>query len=356
MVELQSKKEFEEIFTTIAEEVISELVPNFEMPESAVNWCKELVNGTVTGGKMNRGLSVVHSVQIIKGNEVTEDLIKEAAILGWCIEWLQAYFLVADDVMDKSKTRRGLPCWYLRTKPLEGADDETVDLIACNDSLILEGMIYRILKIYFRQKPYYADLLDLFHEVTYQTELGQLLDLTSQPSSKKNNLDLFTIETYKKIVKYKTAFYSFYLPIALSLIVCDLYTEENIETSKSILLPMGEYFQIQDDFLDCYGTYEQIGKIGRDIEENKCGWLVVQALKLCNQEQREIISNHYGSENAEDVAIIKKLYKDLDLETIFSDYEEESYQQLSTLINEVNDDFPKEIFDKLLAKIYKRSK
>ena len=61
--------------------------------------------------------------------------------------------------------------------------------------------------------------------------------------------------------------------------------EAAYQEAESIMMKMGRYFQIQDDYLDCFGTPEQIGKIGRDIEENKCGWLAVQALKLCNEEQ-----------------------------------------------------------------------
>lgn len=45
-------------------------------------------------------------------------------------------------------------------------------LVAINDSFLLESMIYRVLSKYFRDSPYYADLIDLFHETSYQTELG----------------------------------------------------------------------------------------------------------------------------------------------------------------------------------------
>ncbi|KAL6520440.1 glycerol channel [Orobanche hederae] len=37
-------------------------------------------------------------------------------------------------------------------------------MIAANDGILLRNHIPRILKIHFREKPYYVDLLDLFNE------------------------------------------------------------------------------------------------------------------------------------------------------------------------------------------------
>lgn len=44
--------------------------------------------------------------------------------------------------------------------------------------------------------------------------------------------------------------------------------------------------------MDCYGDPEVIGKIGTDIQENKCSWLVIQALKKATESQREILEVH----------------------------------------------------------------
>ena len=42
----------------------------------------------VPGGKLNRGLSVVDSVAILKDRELTEEEYFKAAILGWSVEWV----------------------------------------------------------------------------------------------------------------------------------------------------------------------------------------------------------------------------------------------------------------------------
>jgi geranylgeranyl pyrophosphate synthase len=60
------------------------------------------------------------------------------------------------------------------------------------------------------------------------------------------------------------------------------------EQAKTILMMIGEYFQIQDDYLDCYGKLEDIGKEGSDIQDNKCSWLVVKALEIASPVQRKV--------------------------------------------------------------------
>ena len=113
-------------------------------------------------------------------------------------------FLITDDIMDASETRRGQPCWYKLPE---------VGLAAINDSLMIENAIYYILKKNFDTTDYYVKLIELFHESMMVTTIGQSLDL--QTASK--SVTSFTMDRYKSIVEHKTAFYTFYLPVALAM-------------------------------------------------------------------------------------------------------------------------------------------
>jgi farnesyl diphosphate synthase len=151
------------------------------------------------------------------------------------------------------------------------------------------------------------------------------------------------------------AFYSFYLPVALGMIVDGITSKAQFDRARQILLIMGEYFQIQDDYLDCFGDPKVIGKIGTDIQDNKCSWLVVQALSLANPKQRKVLEQNYGQHDALKVDVVKRLFEEMDLKKVFAVYEEKSYTDIQRLLDGMTE-IPREVFEFLLRKIYKRSK
>ncbi|XP_075049703.1 farnesyl pyrophosphate synthase isoform X4 [Mixophyes fleayi] len=294
-------QEFSSFFERIAQDLTAEEWGHPEIGD-AISRLREVLQYNTPGGKCNRGMTVLASIRELLGpTKLDEETTQRALVVGWCVELLQAFFLVADDMMDNSVTRRGHPCWYRK---------EGIGLDAINDSFLLESCIYRLLRKYCRDQGYYLNLLELFLETSYQTELGQALDLiTAQPG--KVDLARYTETRYKSIVKYKTAFYSFYLPVAAAMFMAGIDREEDHRNARTILLEMGEFFQIQEN---------------------------------------------YGRDDADKVQRVKQLYEDLDLCAVYRQYEEESYQRLQILISQHANGLSKEIFLGLARKIYKRQK
>ncbi|OMH80699.1 Farnesyl pyrophosphate synthase [Zancudomyces culisetae] len=326
----------------------------FEATPEMIDRVKHVVSYNIQGGKMNRGLAVVESVELLMGDQCTPEIKEKAIILGWCVEWLQAFFLIADDIMDDSPMRRGNPSWF---------KNPGIGMIAINDSFIMEALIYRILKRYFRDQPYYLDLLELFLEVSYQTELGQMVDLITAPEDSVD-LSRFSLDKHTFIVKYKTAFYSFYLPVALAFHVCGFKSTETdpkknvFEIAKSILVPMGIYFQVQDDYIDLYGDPSLTGKIGTDIKDNKCSWLIIMALSKASEQQRQLLDTHYGRKSDADEQVVKQIYKELDVNSIFVNYSQKTELELSTLIENTKSFDPKvsAVLNNFFSKISNRKK
>lgn len=339
-----------QLFEAQFEELVSELTErDLADPVLADALCRlrEVLLYNAPGGKRNRGLSVIGSLrELVPPTQLTQDVVQRALLVGWCIELLQAFFLVADDIMDGSVTRRGQPCWYKK---------DGIGLDAINDSFLLEASIYRLLRKYCRDQAYYVHLLELFTETSFQTELGQALDLMTAPPG-HIDLNRFTIERYKAIVKYKTAFYSFYLPVAAAMYMAGINSEEEHNNAKHILLEMGEFFQIQDDYLDCYGDPTVTGKIGTDIQDNKCSWLVVTALEVMTPGQRAELEACYGRHDEASVEKVKTLYNALKLPELYRSYEDESYQRLQKLIARYAENLPHSVFLNFAKKIYKRNK
>lgn len=127
------------------------------------------------------------------------------------------------------------PCWYR---------NEDVGVSAVNDSTMLENATYSILKKYFSNTPSYIPLLHLFHEVAMKSAMGKSLD-SSITNGGRPDLKKFTMKNYDLIMKYRTGYYSFQLPVGSAMYLANKYDPEQHRQAKTIVLEMGQFFQIQ---------------------------------------------------------------------------------------------------------------
>ncbi|KAJ7686678.1 farnesyl-diphosphate synthase [Mycena rosella] len=353
-------------FLEAFKDVRTELIGAFAaqgVPEDAQTWYARTIDYNVPGGKLNRGISVIDSVEIMKGRPLSKGEFSRPPCWDGPSSLyvsLQAFFLVMDDVMDKSITRRGQPCYYR----VPG-----VGTISVNDAVLLESAIYQLLKAHFREDAYYVDLMELFHETTFQTSTGQLMDLITAPEDSVD-LSKLSLEKFRLIALYKTAHYSFYLPVALAMLMCEIpQVYQSKSTSKpvhpyalarSILLPIGEYFQVQDDFLDFAADPAVLGKIGTDIVDNKCSWCINTALDAASPEQRAVLDANYGRRDAGMEDRVKAVFEEVGLREKYRAYEDKVHAEILSLIEAVPEEegvsLKRQVFINFLDKIYKRQK
>jgi len=343
-----SKEESREMMAMWADVVrdITDAIKDLKIPDVS-KWIEKVLQYNVPGGKRTRGLTLIYAYKSLAPKEqLTEDNISLAWILAWCMELVQGCVTVIDDIQDRSLVRRGKPCWYLH---------ENIGVAAVNDSLMIKDAMFYLMEKHFKGKECYLDLLETFHNIIFKSTMGQCLDLLIPTNyNKKLNLDLFTMDRYSSIIKYKTAYYSFVLPIITAMHFAGIKDPVMFQQAETVLLEIGHLFQVQDDYLSCFGDSEVFGKDNTDIEEGKCTWLVVVALQRATPEQRRSLEECYGFSDPEKVRRVKQLFTDLDLPKIYSLYEEKTYNLINEHIQQICG-LPHNMFLYLLQKLYHRT-
>lgn len=110
--------------------------------------------------------------------------------------------------------------------------------------------------------------------------------------------------------------------------------------------------------MDGFGIPEIIGKVGTDIQDNKCSWLINEALKRASPQQRKALEDNYGKKNQSAETKVKEVYNEMDLEKVYRKYEDEKVGQIREVIYSIDESegLKKSIFEGFLNKIHKRTK
>lgn len=276
-------EEFLKIYIKYASKYFKELKSDKSYPELIGSYFNEL-EGFTAGGKKIRGFLVSLGYQIAGGQDVSK--ILPVALAN---EFLQSFFLIHDDIMDRSSTRRGKPSMHVRYSKEFGDFYGLSQAILVGDAANALGVELIAHSAIDNKKKLLV--LENFNDITKTTIFGQGLDV--EASYKKPTIDLIW-----KIIELKSARYSVTGPLTLGALCGEAKLELFKDIEKFGLL-IGTVFQLHDDFLGVYGDEKDMGKpVLSDMQEGKNTLLFHKAMEFANGRDKKTLSMLWGKENA----------------------------------------------------------
>ncbi|XP_069688512.1 farnesyl pyrophosphate synthase-like [Periplaneta americana] len=327
-------------FMVVFEDVVRDLVTREDVQDSfeAPDWLGKVVEYNVPGGKLTRGNAFLKAYRTLASEqERTPENIRLSIIMALCVQMMESSLQMLDDLMDGSTMRNNKLCWY---------NVNNIGATAANDATLVNYAVYQILKKYFHDKPYYLDTIELFHDITLKAILGQVLDVNAaaKGAGEVSNLNTYTMERYRAIVKYKSCYLACCFPFTLAMYMAGLKNEELLRQGNNILMEIGQFAQVQDDYLDCFGDPAVTGKIGTDIETRKCTWLIATAMQRATPEQKAVLEDCYGCKDPLKVAKVKEVYEELDLHSACTTFVQDRKKAVRNLIDQLPNELPKQLF------------
>lgn len=238
------------------------------------------------GGKRMRPVLTLLSTEIFDVD------FKKALSAATAVEVFHNFSLVHDDIMDDAPLRRGKETvhekWNLNTGILSG------------DAMLI--LAYQYFESY--EPTIFRALAKLFSKTALEVCEGQQYDVDFETR------DDVSISEYLKMIEFKTAVLVG-AAMKMGAIIAET-SEENANLIYDFGLNLGIAFQLQDDYLDCFGNPETFGKqVGGDIIENKKTYLYLKAMEFAKAEEREQLLHLYSiqpNDNSEKIESVKEFF------------------------------------------------
>jgi geranylgeranyl diphosphate synthase type II len=232
---------------------------------------------------MNLGGKRIRPVFALAASALYKDDYMTVLPVAHAIETFHNFTLVHDDIMDGANSRRGQDTVHIR-------NGLPTAILAGDNMLILS------LQMLEGVRP---DILKLFLKTAQDVCDGQQMDMEFETQAN------VSMAEYLEMIRLKTAV----------LLGCAAYVgaahagaiESDCQKLYSFGQDIGMAFQMQDDWLDTFGTSAQTGKIeGGDIIARKKMWLYIKAKETNSHEIEEI----YAIENTEERVKTAQIYFD----------------------------------------------
>lgn len=275
--------------STITQRLLSETAEQFgEVPKEVV---QAYVNVLTHGGKRIRGSLAMVAYAMFGGTN------HKAIVQAACaLEMLNTYILIADDIQDRSETRRGGKTAHAQLRDyhvshhMKGEALHFGEAMAINSFLIAQHYAANIIATL----PVRADIslraLQNINRCFMVTAYGQTMDLFVEANGSAS------VEDVNNILEWKTAYYTFVNPLQLGAILAGA-SDEDIQTLAEYGLHAGRTFQLTDDVIGTFGKQSITGKSPLDdIKEGKRTLLVVTALAKASPSDAYFLESCLGNQ------------------------------------------------------------
>src|SRR5580658_316121 len=209
----------------------------------------------------------VRPVLCLMGNELFGPIEEDAWQMAIAIELFHNFTLIHDDIMDRAPLRRGMT---------------TVHEKYGSSTAILTGDVMMVVSYDYISRitsPHIRRILHLYNQTATHVCEGQQLDMEFERRSDVR------MDEYLHMISLKTS-----VLLAASLQIGAILGGAGLGNQDKIYQfgkNLGLAFQIQDDYLDCYGDAAKIGKkTGGDILAGKKTFLLVKTLEMATDAQR----------------------------------------------------------------------
>jgi geranylgeranyl diphosphate synthase, type II len=233
----------------------------------------------------------IRPVLCLMGNELFGPIETDAWDLATAIELFHNFTLIHDDIMDRAPLRRGKP---------------TVHDKYGSSTAILAGDVMMVVAYEYISKivsPNLRRILHLFNQTAAYVCEGQQLDMDFETRER------VTMEEYLHMIGLKTS-----VLLAASLQLGSILGGAGLGNQDKIYQfgkNLGLAFQIQDDYLDCYGDADKFGKkVGGDIVANKKTFLLIKTLEVATSTQRRRVKELETAEPDAKIAGMLELFHD----------------------------------------------
>lgn len=299
-------------------DIIQHGVENIVYPTLAPKLFDPVRYTLASGGKRIRPTLVLMAANLYSEN------IDAAITPAIGLEMYHNFTLLHDDVMDKAPDRRGRPTVHIKW-------NDNVAILSGDAMLSLAfDLISRV------DDDKLRPILNLFTQTTIEIDEGQQLDIEFES---RNDVK---VDEYIEMIRLKT---SVLLGCALKMgAIIGGASSHDADVLYNFGVNIGLAFQLQDDWLDCWGNPKTFGKkIGGDILCNKKTFLRITA------ENTAPIPNTDGMSEQDKIDTIKAFYIETKAEEACREAIAIYHQKAIEILKEISVDEKKLVLLKALA-------